>query len=132
MEKFKQKYNVQKLYAFHEAPKDELTVEFGWVNASEIALGQPIVISEVLEHPERNAATALSDYAQYFERYVSMTASEFIARMAPSPKELGIYWSLNFPNAVEGQDKFFLNLAYLIRDHKPFEMFGTSYRVIQD
>ena len=122
------KYSVSNFFAYHENQRDKSTVEFGWIPVAEITSEVSMVISTRDDETKNNAAT-LEDYRVYFERLTLLTPDEFIQKWKPSLRELEVYWNNRFPESDSDQHKFIMSLAYLIRDHTEFEMYGATYRV---
>jgi len=124
------KHNIAHLYVYHEIPVNKTTIEFGWIEAEEIPMDGPLVVSKSSPNPEINNLATLDDYVKFFNHLASTNAEEFISRWAPSPRELEVHWKSNFPQGEDDQHLFIMNLAYLIRDRKPFEMYNRTYEVI--
>ena len=121
MKDFMEKHGVSKLYKYHEIPRDNKIVEFGWIEASEVAIDGPIVLSKVPSFPDANSAVSLPDYQEYFSKLTSLTPSEFLEKWKPSPKEFEIFWYSDKSHSEPGLHEFIMKLAYLIRDRTPFE-----------
>ncbi len=129
-QEFLNKHSIAHLYIYHEIPVNKTTVEFGWIEAEEIPMDEPLVMSKSSSNSEINNLVTLGDYVKFFNHLTSTNAEEFISRWAPSPRELEVHWKSNFPQGEADQHLFIMNLAYLIRDRKPFEMYDRTYEVI--
>jgi len=131
LEELIEKYNISKYFAYHEAPRDKLVIEFGWIETENLSEQEDIVISCSKDNSFENNATTLNDYNIYFNRLTSLTPDEFIEKWEPSPRELEVFWKSKYPEAKEKQHEFVLKLAYLIRDGICFEMYKTSFEVFK-
>jgi len=121
MKEFSEKYNLSKFYAYHQIPRENNIVEFGWVEANEIPLYGPIIISRAPDYPDNDNAVTLADYREYFLKLTSFAPDDFLDKWEPSPREFELFWYADKPDSEPGLHGFIVKLAYLIRDEKDFE-----------
>lgn len=122
--------NIKKIYKYHEDKKSKSEIYYGWKLGSQADLVGKVVIAISASNEDQNNATSLKDYDKFFNMLTGMTAESFIKRWAPSPKELQLHWTSNFPKSKPDEYEYIMNMAYLIRDNKPFQMYDFSYEII--
>lgn len=122
--------NIKQAFKYHENKLNKSNIQFGWIDGNLDEMSGLVALGIALDSEKENNATSLSDYLSFFKSLTGVTPETFIKRWAPSPKELALHWKSNFPSAKVDEHDFMLSLAYLIRDHKPFQMYGFAYEVV--
>lgn len=118
MQKVLKDKGIQKLYRYKEIKKNKNVVEFGWADAVEISVKDPIILS--ISESESSAAS-LSDYSKYFYSLVGIEPDKFVQKWKGLENDFAEYWYANKKKSEEGMATFIFNLAFLISEKKSFQ-----------
>ncbi len=142
LDSFIKKNKINNIYTYHQTALDGNRVEYGWKNASELNLDEPIVLTyqskskkisdEDLRWSEsegKNAAN-ISCYLNYFFASTKMTPESFLEKWSGNEDELA---KLNTYDETRGDEGLFMiDLARLLISGGKMVRYGRIFKIINN
>ena len=122
---------VNKYYSYSEAYSGNKIINFGLVEVNKFSLSEEETVI-IINTNENNSLSAIkkSDCFLYFKASTNYSPKEFIKIWSDDLDILEEDQKNENPNYKEGQSKYFLDLAKLIAQNKPFSFEGIKFKII--
>lgn len=115
-------------YKYHENRKSKNEIEYGWVSTDNLT--GDLVLCDDTNNPSKTNLSLLVDNIEYFIHYTNYSPENFIRVWSTSLKELKAHWRVKYPDAKENQEIYFFQMAQLLYNKIPFEMYGCKYSIV--